>query len=227
MAKAVYQVGDRVLVRPVGAIARVEKVIPVWAKGVPEPVRVTYDCGLGREFAPAELEPARGEEDAASPIGSGVWRVMRAQNRLRPRDAAARPAGPDQPAPGTHPVVVTGPTDWGGWRVPAAEYDLDPERAERQARLIAAAPRLKRVAQKLADYAERRGGDLPEDLRIIAQEAAIAIGAVDGFEETYRRQNAQKPGEAPPPQGGEKSPPPPPPATGSGQAGPPPKRRTR
>jgi hypothetical protein len=32
------------------------------------------------------------------------------------------------PYPGIHPTVVTSDRDWGGWRVPGSEYDLDPFR---------------------------------------------------------------------------------------------------
>jgi hypothetical protein len=48
MARAVFQKGQRVWVECVGAWARIERVQPVWAKGFDEPVRITYDVGLGR-----------------------------------------------------------------------------------------------------------------------------------------------------------------------------------
>ena len=44
---------------------------------------------------------------------------------------------------------MTGETDWGGWRVPGAEYDLDPGKIERQAQMIAAAPQLASIARML------------------------------------------------------------------------------
>ena len=50
MARAQFQKGQKVWVECVGAWAHIEKVQPVWAKGFDEPVRVTYDVGLGREF---------------------------------------------------------------------------------------------------------------------------------------------------------------------------------
>jgi hypothetical protein len=37
-------------------------------------------------------------------------------------------------------MVVTAERDWGGWRVPGAEYDLDPYRIEHQAEVIVRAP---------------------------------------------------------------------------------------
>ena len=181
MAKAQFQVGQRVFVRPVGAWARVEKLNPVWTTGVDEPLRITYDVGMGREFTAADLELAAEEPRARGPLGSGVWRVMRGKNRIRENQQASL-----HPDPGSYPVVQTGAADWGGWRVPAAEYDLDPDRIERQAKLIAAAPRLRRVAEKLAEFAERRS-KMPDELKIIAQEAAIALGAIDGFEATYEK----------------------------------------
>lgn len=55
MARAQFQKGQRVWVECVGAWAQIEKVQPVWAKGFDEPVRVTYDVGLGREFLAQEL----------------------------------------------------------------------------------------------------------------------------------------------------------------------------
>ena len=55
MAKAVFQKHQRVFVRPVGTWAMVEQVKPQWVKDVEEPVKVFYDCGLGRDFSAAEL----------------------------------------------------------------------------------------------------------------------------------------------------------------------------
>ena len=55
MAKTVFQKNQRVWVESVGCWATIEKIVPIWAKGFDEPVRVTYDVGLGREFQAAEL----------------------------------------------------------------------------------------------------------------------------------------------------------------------------
>ena len=57
---------QRVGVEAVGAWAVVERIVPVWAKGFDEPVRVTYDVGLGRDFAGAELQLAVDEQPHAS-----------------------------------------------------------------------------------------------------------------------------------------------------------------
>ena len=66
MARAQFQKGQKVWVECVGAWAFIEQVQPVWAKGFDEPVRVTYDVGLGREFLANELMlPA--EDEALRP----------------------------------------------------------------------------------------------------------------------------------------------------------------
>ena len=80
MAKAVFQRNQKVWVESVGAWAIVEKIDAVWAKGFDEPVRVTYDVGLGRPFQGHELKA----EEAASEETSDKeprWRLMRARNR--------------------------------------------------------------------------------------------------------------------------------------------------
>jgi hypothetical protein len=56
MAKAQFQRHQRVWVECVGTWATIDKVTPVWAKGFDEPVRITYDVGLGREFLAQELQ---------------------------------------------------------------------------------------------------------------------------------------------------------------------------
>jgi hypothetical protein len=56
MAKARFHKSQRVFVRPVGTWAHVEAVVPQWVKGCEEPIKIAYDCGMGREFAQEELE---------------------------------------------------------------------------------------------------------------------------------------------------------------------------
>ena len=73
--------------------------------------------------------------------------------------------------PGTYPVVMTGEADWGGWRVPGAEYDLDPAKIEEQARLIASAPQLAAFASSLVDWARKSGEDMPNELAELAHQA--------------------------------------------------------
>ena len=55
MAKASFHKNQRVYVKPVGTWALIEHVVPHWAKGIDEPIRIHYDVGLGREFAAEEL----------------------------------------------------------------------------------------------------------------------------------------------------------------------------
>ena len=159
MARAQFQKGQKVWVESVGAWAQVEKVLPVWAKGFDEPVRITYEVGLGREFQAAELQLPT--EDAAATV-LGDWRVLRARNKWQePADCA------HHPFPGSYPVVVTDKADWGGWRVPGAEYDRDPERIEFQSRLIAAAPDLMDLARELVETVSESPDDAPpESLRL-------------------------------------------------------------
>ncbi|MBV9330613.1 MAG: hypothetical protein JOZ55_03570 [Alphaproteobacteria bacterium] len=166
MAKAQFHKNQRVFVKPVGTWALIERVVPHWAKGLEEPLRVFYDVGLGREFGAEELQI---EEPAATPVDNSVgdrWRVVRGRNKWQPAEDCAR-----HPFPGTYPIVMTGEAEWGGWRVPGAEYDLAPSKVERQARLIAAAPRLASFANELVDWARRSGEDLPSTLVQLAHDA--------------------------------------------------------
>lgn len=143
MAKAVFHKHQRVFVRPVGTWALIERVKPQWVKDVEEPVRIYYDCGLGRDFVTDELSA-----EAMDQGDPGHWRVMRAHNKWQTPEECAH-----HPQPGTYPVVVTDAQNWGGWRVPGAEYDRDPNRIEQQARLIAQGPRLMAIAEALARLA--------------------------------------------------------------------------
>jgi hypothetical protein len=143
MAKAQFHKNQRVWVECVGAWATIERIVPVWAKGFDEPVRISYEVGLGREFAGNELEAERPDEaESAKDLGS--WRLLRAKNKWQTPDDCSH-----HPFPGTYPVVVTDQTDWGGWRVPGAEYDRDPHKIEFQARLIAAAPKLMQLTEEM------------------------------------------------------------------------------
>jgi len=170
MARAQFQKGQKVWVECVGAWAQIEKVQPVWAKGFEEPVRVTYDVGLGREFLGHELLAAI-EDPAVN--GGESWRLMRARNKWQTADDC-----PHHPFPGTYPVVVTDRADWGGWRVPGAEYDRDPDQIEFQARLIAAAPRLMAVAEQLIASVDEAPDDAPPELQRLAREARTVLKAV-------------------------------------------------
>ena len=154
MAKAQFHRHQKVWVESVGAWANVERIIPIWAKGFDEPVRITYDVGLGREFRNEELRADSPAEKALPDAEGGEWRILRARNKWQPPEDCGH-----HPQPGTFPVVVTDANDWGGWRVPGAEYDRDPYRIEYQARLLACAPKLVRLARELTTQAS----DAPEE----------------------------------------------------------------
>jgi hypothetical protein len=174
MAKAQFHKNQRVYVRPVGTWALIEHVVPHWAKGLDEPIRVHYDVGLGREFAAEELQAEEPMTD--KPVDNGLhWRVVRARNKWQPNEDCAR-----HPVPGTYPVVVTGEAEWGGWRVPGAEYDLDPGKVEQQARLIASAPKLASFASGLIAWARRSGEDMPSELVDLAHNAQDILAHIDG-----------------------------------------------
>jgi hypothetical protein len=170
MARAQFQKGQKVWVECVGAWAQIEKVQPVWAKGFEEPVKVTYDVGLGREFQGSELMLPT-EDDAGSDMGA--WRLLRARNKWQLAEDV-----PHHPFPGTYPVVVTDTADWGGWRVPGAEYDRDPGRIEFQSRLIAAAPQLMALAQSLIDLVAECPEDAPPETLAMARQARDILNTV-------------------------------------------------
>ena len=170
MARAQFQKGQKVWVECVGAWAQIEKVQPVWAKGFEEPVRVTYDVGLGREFLGHEL--LLPTEDPAAAIGDS-WRLMRARNKWQTAEDC-----PHHPFPGTYPVVVTDKADWGGWRVPGAEYDRDPDQIEFQARLIAAAPKLMALARRMVTAVDDAPEDAPPEMQLLARDARTVLKAV-------------------------------------------------
>ncbi|MDX5330141.1 MAG: hypothetical protein AB1760_15800 [Pseudomonadota bacterium] len=165
MAKAVFQRNQKVWVESVGAWAVIEKIVPVWARGFDEPVRVTYDVGLGRDFHAHELRAEQASHDLVND-DEPSWRLLRARNKWQqPEDC------PHHPYPGTYPVVVTDANDWGGWRVPGAEYDRDPLKIEFQARLIASSKRLLSIARHLALLVDESPEDAPPEVRRLAEEA--------------------------------------------------------
>lgn len=166
MAKAVFQRNQKVWVESVGAWSTVEKIVPVWARGFDEPVRVTYDVGLGREFHAHELRAEDRVADGGGTSGD-AWRLLRARNKWQTPDDTAH-----HPYPGTYPIVVTDPNDWGGWRVPGAEYDRDPRKIEHQARTIAAAPALYGLARDLMALVSDSPSDAPPAILALAQRAA-------------------------------------------------------
>ena len=163
MARAQYHKNQKVYVKPVGTWAMIERVVPQWTKGLDEPIRVFYDVGLGREFAADELQ---GDPMLSASDGEEQWRVVRSPNKWQSTVETMH-----HPYPGSYPSVVTGEADWGGWRVPGAEYDLNPAKTEEQARLIASAPQLAAFASSLVDWARKTGEEMPNELVELAHQA--------------------------------------------------------
>lgn len=174
MAKAQFHKNQRVFVKTVGTWATIEKVMPHWAKGLDEPLRIFYDVGLGRDFAADELA-AEQQVETQFDATAQKWRVVRGRNKWQSSEESSH-----HPQPGTYPVVVTGETDWGGWRVPGAEYDLHPQKVETQARLIASAPRFYALANALLEHARMDADHLPDSVLTIARDAAKLIKLVEG-----------------------------------------------
>jgi len=168
LAKALFHRHPRVWVEAVGAWATIDRLIPVWSKGFDEPIRITYDVGLGREFTANELK-ADAPTEASAAADMGAWRILRARNKWQtPEDCG------HHPLPGTFPVVVTDPEDWGGWRVPGAEYDRAPYKIEHQARVIACSPQLLALANDLLALASEAPDDVsPEVLRLARDARSI------------------------------------------------------
>jgi hypothetical protein len=170
MAKAQFHRHQKVWVEAVGAWANVERIIPVWAKGFDEPVKITYDVGLGREFRGEELRADSPSEKAFPDAEGGEWRILRARNKWQaPEDCS------HHPLPGTFPVVVTDANDWGGWRVPGAEYDRDPYKIEYQSRLLASAPKLVRLVRELSSLASEAADECPAELLQLARRAQYVL----------------------------------------------------
>lgn len=184
MARAIFHKHQRVYVKPVGTWAIVERVIPHWVKDVAEPLRVTYDVGLGREFTGTELvseasmrqRDGTGEDDL-----SDNWRVHRMKNRWQGGEESGH-----HPYPGTFPVVMTDEYDWGGWRVPGAEYDRNPAKIEYQARLICNAPHMLRALRAVIDLVARHRESIPGELLDEARSASAILRHVYDVPEEVR-----------------------------------------
>lgn len=176
MAKAVFHKAQRVYVKPVGSWAHVERVVPKWIRGCDEPIKVHYDCGMGREFAPEELEEESIALQRNGALGdrAAEWCVMRGQNRWRSAEQCSH-----HPYPGTHPVIVTTDSDTSGWRVPGAEYDRDPSTIEQQAQLIARAPALLMLLRKFAECADEEPESMSEAMTEVAQLTRRVLDQID------------------------------------------------
>ncbi|MDZ4760440.1 MAG: hypothetical protein SGJ21_05150 [Alphaproteobacteria bacterium] len=170
MAKAAFHKNQKVFVKPVGTWALVERVLPQWVKGLDEPLKVFYDVGLGREFGASELTPDKSAAPMDDVADLDNWRIYRSKNRWKDIDEV-----PNHPQPGTFPVVATDEKNWGGWRVPSAEYDRDPLKIEFQARIIEASPHLMRVAKALAQFGINNSDDMPTELLDLAKKASVLM----------------------------------------------------
>ena len=191
MAKALFHRGQRVFIKPVGTWSLVEKVIPYWVKDVAEPLRIGYEVGLGREFNAGELisesvmrgrETQEGEDD----LVLENWRIFRMKNRWQNQEG-----NESHPYPGTFPVVMTDDNDWGGWRVPGAEYDRDPQRVEHQARMMVNAPDMVRVVRKLNEFASAHPEQVPQALIPIVKQTTPILRHVFEINETETQQAAE------------------------------------
>lgn len=184
MAKALFHKSQRVFVKSVGTWAVVEHVVPHWVKDVSEPLRITYDCGLGRPFHAHELvsEQAVHNQNRVTDEDEDLmleqWVIDRRTIKWRPSEFGVTMANP-----GTYPVVATDEGTSAGWRVSGAEYDRDPQRVEHQARMIVHTPDLIRIARKLSEFASDNPGDLPAELKPLAQQCALILRNVYRLDE--------------------------------------------
>ena len=174
MAIAAFHKGQRVYVEPVGTWALIEAVIPHWTKGVEVPMGIVYDVGLGREFTEEELVGIETADTTDFVDEDAQWRLTRANNRWKPAEECHH-----HPYPGTHPVVITSDAEWGGWRVPAAEYDLNPNRIEMQARIIAQSVQCVALLRKFTKYADQQAENMPDQLGDMAEDARVILAAIE------------------------------------------------
>lgn len=184
MAKALFHKSQRVFVKPVGTWAVIEHVVPHWVKDVNEPLRITYDCGLGRPFHAHELvsEQAIHNQNRISDDDEDTmlehWTVERRLIKWRPSEFGVTLANP-----GTYPVVATDDGPTGGWRVGGGEYDRDPQRVEHQALMIVHTPELMRIARRIAEFASGCPGEFPAELKPVAQSCALILRNVYRLDE--------------------------------------------
>jgi len=153
-------------------------------KDVSEPLRITYDCGLGRPFHAHELVSEQGMlnqnrlSDDDEEMMLEYWHIDRRTIRWRPGDL-----GVTQANPGTYPVVATDEGNTGGWRVTGGEYDRDPQRIEHEARMIVHAPDLIRAARRIAEFASQNPDGFPNELKPVAQHCARILRNVYRLDE--------------------------------------------
>ena len=173
MAKAKFHKSQRVYVVPVGTWALIERVVPHWAKNVEEPVKITYDVGLGRDFGANELQTEQIAAFDENQQDGENWRMIRGANKWKTPEECAH-----HPQPGTYPIIVTNEKDWGGWRVPGAEYDHDPRKIEAQANVIVHAPHCVMLLKEILAYAEEQPENMSNHLMDILQRSRRLIEAI-------------------------------------------------
>jgi hypothetical protein len=173
MAKAAFHKGQRVFVKPMGTYALVEQVLPHWVKGVEEPLKIHYDVGFGRDFSAHELVADVEQPREIATSEDARWRILRMRSRWEFGNAAQK-----NPSNKTFPVIVTDALDWGGWRVPKAEFDRDPDKIEFQALVMVNAMELLRVARDLVAFAEEAGPKAPAGLGIVAGKAQAVLQSI-------------------------------------------------
>ena len=109
MAKAKFHKSQRVFVKPVGTWAHVEAVVPTWVKGSTEPSKITYDCGMGREFEQEELEEESLalQSNAANGVGSGASCEATTAGRVPNNAGITRTPAPTPPERPPSRIAVT------------------------------------------------------------------------------------------------------------------------
>jgi hypothetical protein len=170
MAKAAIHKNQKVFVKPVGTWTVLEQVLPQWVKGLDEPLMVHDDVGLGREFSASKLVADKSGVPIDDVAVLDNWRMNRARNRWKDMQDAT-----GYPYPGTFPVVTADGKSWGGWRVPSAEYDRDPERIKFQARIIQPSPQLMQIAQALVKFGPHYADDMPAELLDLSKKGDDAV----------------------------------------------------
>lgn len=190
MAKALFHKNQRVWVKPVGTWATIEQVIPHWVKDVDEPLRISYEVGLGRKFEAQELtseqamhSQGRADMEDEDDMMLEHWHIARRTSAWRP--------GADFNTTTSYPVVVTDEGEFGGWRVKTSEYERDPQRIEHQARMIVHTPDLLRIARCVAEEASENPDSLSLEMREVAKRCAIILRFVYQLEDDAEMEAAE------------------------------------
>ena len=76
-------------------------------------------------------------------------------------------------------MVLTGDANWGGWRVPGAEYALSPARIERQARMMVWLPQLLTLLRKARDWGKGSSDKLPDSLLELLRQSNDILNYLD------------------------------------------------